>query len=62
MVEEGLFVMDTKDQRAVETMQQLDHLDGILHNLVNNHPFTISGGAMIIGITILKIIKKLRGK
>jgi hypothetical protein len=39
-----------------------DTLDHLLIQTVSEHPFTMSGGALIIGITILKIIKKLRGK
>jgi hypothetical protein len=41
---------------------QHDTLDHLLIQTVNEHPFTMSGGALIIGIAILKIIKKLRGK
>ncbi|MDR1208335.1 MAG: hypothetical protein LBJ89_03210 [Holosporales bacterium] len=39
-----------------------DTLDHFLLQTVHEHPFSVSGGALIIGITILKIIKKLRGK
>lgn len=48
--------------RTEEGIAKRDHLDGVLRNLVNDHPFTISGGAIIICITILKIILKLRRK
>jgi hypothetical protein len=44
------------------TLQHSDTLDHLLFQTVNEHPFTVSGGALIIGITILKIIKKLRGR
>jgi hypothetical protein len=39
-----------------------DTLDNLLLQTVHEHPFSVSGGALIIGITVLKIIKKLRGK
>jgi hypothetical protein len=47
---------------TLEVQQEHDRLDHILRDLVNDHPFTVSGGAIIIGITILKIIQKLRRK
>jgi hypothetical protein len=53
---------EIKELKATEILDKRDHLDQVLRNLVSEHPFTISGGALIIGITILKIIKKLRGK
>jgi hypothetical protein len=40
---------------------QHDTLDHLLFQ-VHEHPFSVSGGALIIGVTLLKIIKKLRGK
>lgn len=39
-----------------------DTLDHLLFQTVHEHPFSVSGGALIIGVTLLKIIKKLRGK
>jgi hypothetical protein len=44
------------------TAQPHDTLDHILLQTVHEHPFSVSGGALVIGVTILKIIKKLRGK
>jgi hypothetical protein len=58
MAKEGL-PMRNENEMATETHDTLDHL---LFQTVNEHPFTVSGGALIIGITILKIIKKLRGR
>jgi hypothetical protein len=49
----------TNDATAVQHTDTLDH---ILIHIVHEHPFTISGGGLIIGITILKILNKLRGK
>jgi hypothetical protein len=45
-----------------EGLAKRDHLDHTLRNLVNDHPFTVSSGVIIISITILKIIRKLRRK
>jgi hypothetical protein len=44
------------------TAHTTDTLDHLLLQTVHEHPFTVSGGALIIGITVLKIIKKLRGQ
>jgi hypothetical protein len=49
-------------EMATKTIETHDTLDHLLFQTVNEHPFTVSGGALIIGITILKIIKKLRGR
>jgi hypothetical protein len=43
------------------TAQTHDTLDHLLLQTVHEHPFSVSGGAVIIGVTLLKIIKKLRG-
>jgi hypothetical protein len=48
--------------QTVEVKREHDRLDYILRDLVNDHPFTVSGGAIVIGVTILKIIQKLRQK
>jgi hypothetical protein len=50
------------DETATTAVQHTDTLDHLLFQTVHEHPFTVSGGALIIGITLLKIIKKLRGK
>ncbi|MDR1208498.1 MAG: hypothetical protein LBJ89_04045 [Holosporales bacterium] len=44
------------------TVQRTDTLDHLLLQTVSEHPFSVSGGALIICITFLKIIKELRGK
>ncbi|GHS95287.1 hypothetical protein AGMMS49949_09570 [Alphaproteobacteria bacterium] len=36
-------------------------LEGILHN-IHAYPVTVSGGFLIISVTMIKLIKKLRGK
>jgi hypothetical protein len=54
-------ISEQKTQSA-NTDANTSTLDALLHSAVNEHPFTISGGAIIIGVTILKIIKKLKGK
>jgi hypothetical protein len=43
------------------TASNHDTLDHILLQTVHEHPFSVSGGTLIIGVTLLKIIKKLRG-
>jgi hypothetical protein len=48
-------------QVSQTTAHTADTLDHLLLQTVSEHPFTVSGGALIIGITLLKIIKKLRG-
>jgi hypothetical protein len=52
----------TKNQDNCTESVETSTLDAILYKTVNEHPFTVSGGAVIIGVTILKIIKKIRGK
>jgi hypothetical protein len=47
--------------QTATTAQPHDTLDHLLLQTVHEHPFSVSGGALIIGVTILKIIKKLRG-
>ncbi|MDR1207944.1 MAG: hypothetical protein LBJ89_01175 [Holosporales bacterium] len=50
------------DEATTTAVQHTDTLDHLLFQTVHEHPFSVSGGALIIGVTILKIIKKLRGK
>jgi hypothetical protein len=64
-ISDAIVTTKSIDEAASITATALQHsgtLDHLLLQTINEHPFTVSGGALIIGVTILKIIKKLRGK
>jgi hypothetical protein len=52
----------TETGTAEVTAKPIDPLDNLFFQVVHEHPFTVSGGALIIGITLFKIMKKLSGK
>ncbi|MDR1208264.1 MAG: hypothetical protein LBJ89_02840 [Holosporales bacterium] len=61
-ITDTLTAIKSIDEEATTAVQHTDTLDHLLLQTVHEHPFSVSGGALIIGVTLLKIIKKLRGK
>jgi hypothetical protein len=63
MAEEGVPMTSENEIATTKTVDiPHDTLDNLLLQTVHEHPFSVSGGALIIGVTLLKIIKKLKGK
>jgi hypothetical protein len=62
MAKEGIPMRNENEMTTTKMVEIHDTLDHLLIQTVSEHPFTVSGGALIIGLTILKIIKKLRGR